>query len=132
MQSINRVSLSCAFVWRDGVHNGRRARGKPTPSPQGIERFEPRNLSPCAPVAIITNLNRLGSERRSSGTGCGVCRVRNRERRSLGDASANSRSRGDESGMYLPVTSVVANRLRTPDRREKDAYQSSVLGSPQP
>lgn len=50
----------------------------------------------------------------------------NRERRILGDASTNSRSQGDESGVYVPVTSVVANRLRTPDRHEKDVHQSSV------
>lgn len=56
-------------------------------------------------------------------------RTANWERRTLGDASANSRSRGDKSGVYVPVTSVVANRLRTPDRHEKDAYQSSVIVS---
>lgn len=50
----------------------------------------------------------------------------NRERRNLGDASTKSRSQGDESGAYVPVTSVVASRLRTPGRHEKDVYQSSV------
>jgi hypothetical protein len=113
------------FIRCDGIQTP--TRGKPTPFRAEQHGWTRVYVSPCSPVAARTDLNRLGSERGESGAGRGVCRIYGEEtRQTVGDANANSRMWGNELGVYVPVTSAVANRLRRPGQRGKKMYQSGV------